>query len=98
MAAFLKPDHNVDSGFDVNCCVYDVVDSSLSGPVSTKYKLVAIVTHLGRNSNSGHYVCHLRSEVRGLMFQRDPLTQVSNLTTLIGNRRKVVAFQRCEGF
>eukprot|EP00750_Incisomonas_marina_P007091 INCI14764.6.p1 GENE.INCI14764.6~~INCI14764.6.p1 ORF type:complete len:961 (-),score=193.48 INCI14764.6:128-3010(-) len=36
--------------------------------VSTKYQLRAVITHLGRNSSSGHYVCHLRSEVRAFAW------------------------------
>ena len=29
---------------------------------SGKYKLKAFISHVGRNTNSGHYVCHIKDE------------------------------------
>ena len=29
------------------------------------YRLASFVTHVGKNANSGHYICHIRKEVDG---------------------------------
>lgn len=53
----------------------------------TKYQLKAIVTHLGRNSGSGHYVCHLRSDAtegKWLHFNDAKVTEVASLPKHLG--------------
>ncbi|TMW55911.1 hypothetical protein Poli38472_008559 [Pythium oligandrum] len=35
------------------------------------YELVGFVSHIGRNTNSGHYVCHLKKEGRWVIFNDD---------------------------
>jgi len=34
----------------------------------TKYELAAFVSHIGPNTNSGHYVCHAKKEGRWVIL------------------------------
>lgn len=35
---------------------------------SGKYELVAFVSHMGRNTGSGHYVCHIKREGKWVLY------------------------------
>lgn len=35
------------------------------------YTLVGFISHIGKNSNSGHYVCHLKKQGRWIIFNDD---------------------------
>ena len=32
---------------------------------SSKYELQGFITHVGKNVNSGHYICHIKKEIDG---------------------------------
>jgi ubiquitin carboxyl-terminal hydrolase 5/13 len=40
--------------------------ATLDGPA--KYSLVGFITHLGKRTDSGHYVCHIKKDDRWLIF------------------------------
>ena len=40
----------------------DTVAETNSKSYSGKYKLKAFISHVGRNTNSGHYVCHVKDD------------------------------------
>jgi ubiquitin carboxyl-terminal hydrolase 5/13 len=42
--------------------------NAASPPDPSKYELVGFVSHMGPNSHSGHYVCHIKKEGRWILF------------------------------
>lgn len=40
----------------------------LTNAASTKYELVGFISHIGSNTASGHYVCHLKKDERWVIF------------------------------
>ncbi|KAL3674491.1 hypothetical protein V7S43_000439 [Phytophthora oleae] len=47
------------------------LDSETSG----EYSLVGFVSHVGKNTNSGHYVCHMKKEGRWIIFNDDKVAE-----------------------
>eukprot|EP00644_Phytophthora_capsici_P006176 jgi/Phyca11/116963/e_gw1.32.12.1 len=47
------------------------LDSESSG----EYSLVGFVSHVGKNTNSGHYVCHMKKEGRWIIFNDDKVAE-----------------------
>ncbi|KAF1777742.1 Ubiquitin specific protease domain [Phytophthora cactorum] len=43
----------------------------LDGAVAQYYSLVGFVSHVGKNTNSGHYVCHMKKDGRWIIFNDD---------------------------
>jgi ubiquitin carboxyl-terminal hydrolase 5/13 len=38
------------------------------------YSLLAIITHLGKNTDHGHYVCHVKKDGRWVLFNDDKVS------------------------
>ena len=48
-----------------------------SGGGSSQYRLYATITHLGKSTSTGHYVCHLRGEDgRWVLFNDEKVSEV----------------------
>jgi uncharacterized UBP type Zn finger protein len=45
---------------------------------SGKYELIGIVSHLGRNTDHGHYVCHLKKENQWIFFNDEKVLSSSS--------------------
>lgn len=47
--------------------------SSVSAPQrsSGRYRLLAVVSHMGRSADHGHYVCHVRRGNQWILFNDD---------------------------
>lgn len=39
-----------------------------------KYTLIAIITHLGKNTDHGHYVCHIKRGDQWVLFNDDKVS------------------------
>ncbi|TDH68876.1 hypothetical protein CCR75_005557 [Bremia lactucae] len=63
------PSASVASSVSVNR-----LDSKTSG----EYSLVGFISHVGKNTNSGHYVCHLKKNGRWLLFNDDKVALSEN--------------------
>ena len=59
-------------------CVVDtsnlVYDTSEHGC----YDVVAVISHLGRNTTHGHYVCHIKKESKWVMYNDDKVMEAKN--------------------
>ena len=44
-------------------------------PGTGKYRLVAMITHMGRNSASGHYICHIETSGHWVRFNDETVTK-----------------------
>ena len=44
-------------------------DIGAAGP--GQYELIATVSHIGRNTDHGHYVCHVKKDGRWVLFDDD---------------------------
>lgn len=40
-----------------------------------QYTLTAIISHIGRNTDHGHYVCHVKKEGRWVFFNDDKVAR-----------------------
>ena len=60
-------------------------DSKIRAGRAGKFELVGFISHVGKNTGSGHYVCHLRKVIPG---QED-----KGLQWVIHNDRKVALSQ-----
>eukprot|EP01133_Synstelium_polycarpum_P013336 gene13336-15683_t len=59
--------------------ILDVTEASLKPNMTGKYELVAVLTHLGRYADSGHYIGWVKkAENQWLKFDDDVVTPVSN--------------------
>lgn len=65
-----------------------------------RYKLFAVVEHIGGSNSSGHYVCHAKgSDGRWYLFN-DSVVSSANSSSVLGNRNAYILFyakQRPEG-
>ena len=51
----------------VRCvCVYVDVDDG-----NGQYELVAVISHIGKNTDHGHYVCHVKKDNQWVLFNDD---------------------------
>jgi len=48
------------------------------GPVHSKYRLKAVVIHLGRSVHSGHYVAYVRTDKGWVLFNDEKVTHSTN--------------------
>ena len=39
-----------------------------------KYSLIGIISHLGKNTDHGHYVCHLKKDGQWLLFNDEKVS------------------------
>ena len=44
-----------------------------------KYKLIGVVSHMGRNTEHGHYVCHLLRDGQWVLFNDDKVSRLCNI-------------------
>ena len=60
-----------------------VKENATPGVGSSKYELVGLITHQGKNAGHGHYVCHTRRSVNGeeswFLFNDRKVTKPGNL-------------------
>ena len=49
-----------------------------AGPTSSKYRLKAVVIHLGRSVHSGHYVAYIRTDKGWVLFNDERVTLSTN--------------------
>ncbi|RMX64099.1 hypothetical protein DD238_006908 [Peronospora effusa] len=71
--------HMDDLNDAVAQCESNSVISSNSGSSANRldsetvgdYSLVGFISHVGKNTNSGHYVCHMKKEGRWIIFNDD---------------------------
>ena len=41
-----------------------------------KYSLIGIISHLGKNTDHGHYVCHLKKDGQWLLFNDEKVEYI----------------------
>ena len=60
-----------------------VKENATPGVGSSKYELIGLITHQGKNAGHGHYVCHTRRSVDGeeswFLFNDRKVTKPGNL-------------------
>ena len=65
---------------------------------SSQYRLYAAITHLGKSTNVGHYVCHLRGEDgRWVLFNDEKVSEVESDERGVGkgmDRAYMLVYQR----
>ena len=47
--------------------------------IQGKYRLLAIISHMGRNTECGHYVAHVKKEGKWVLFNDEKVSKLSNL-------------------
>lgn len=56
---------------DINNLVYDSSDEG-------RYDVVAVISHLGKNTSHGHYVCHIKKGDKWVLYNDDKVTEAKN--------------------
>jgi len=79
IGCFSHPD---DDGSAVASSVVEKEEPTASQSHSGRYKLFAFVTHMGKNTDSGHYVAHIRQ----LVSQGNVAKEKSEQTVIEGGR------------
>ena len=73
----LHPDHAVHAVMILLVCCADAGPSKLDdGP--GRYELVGIVSHMGRNTACGHYVCHLKKKGKWVIYNDEKVAVSEN--------------------
>jgi len=79
---------------DLDAAVAQVQGSASSGPTSSsaagvraddgegKYTLVGIISHLGKSTDHGHYVCHLKKDGQWVLFNDEKVSKYVGSLTL----------------
>ena len=55
--------------------VVGLASGDLDESAEGKYSLIGIVSHLGRNIDCGHYVCHVKKDGRWAFFNDDKVAK-----------------------
>jgi hypothetical protein len=80
--------------------------SSISAPDSSedgegKYTLMAVISHLGKSTDHGHYVCHVKKDGQWVLFNDEKVrVAVLNVELFLPSFLFVRAYlvMRCNGF
>lgn len=76
---FSHPDEE-DTG-TAPCVSADVAAEAAAGSEAQadgKYELIGIISHLGRNTDCGHYVCHIKKDGKWVFFNDDKVAASEN--------------------
>ena len=47
-----------------------------------QYELVAVISHIGKNTDHGHYVCHVKKDNQWVLFNDDKVKCVFTLCAI----------------
>jgi ubiquitin carboxyl-terminal hydrolase 5/13 len=50
----------------------------------SRYELIAFISHIGPNTNSGHYVCHIKKDGRWAIFDDEKVAASETLPRNMG--------------